>query len=116
MSKMISQSCIYVGFIKNGEGEPPKSVSGSPSVCSLAVCVLLRRIPQGSLPSVALSASAGECSNYAFPISGAKVLLLSDMTKFLGRKIAKYVVKHKKEGLSTPFPLSNNSTSAYASN
>ena len=95
---MRAQNCIYVGrIIQKVMSERPEIGKGlSLIVRTSAVCVLLRRIPQGSLPSVALSASAGESSYNTFPISSAKVLLLSDMCKFFGRKIAKYVVKHKK--------------------
>ena len=53
----------------------------------------------------------------SFPISDAKVLQLSDMTKFFGEKMQKYVVKHKKEGFFTPpfHDLSHQTAQPYAS-
>lgn len=91
-----SQSCIYVGFIhfetkKRGAGIG----KGSPLFLrSLAVCVFRPAIPPRSHPCVALSASPDEV--VAFPIPSAKVQQLSDICKFFGRKMQKYVAKHKK--------------------
>ena len=62
---------------------------------SLAVCVFRPAIPQRSLPSVALSALPDEV--VTFPIPSAKVQQLFDICKLLGKKMRKYVVKHKKE-------------------
>ena len=46
-----------------------------------------------------------------FPISGAKVLLLFDICKFFGKKMQKYVVKHKKRPfLRGPFSPLGGST------
>lgn len=45
----------------------------------------------------------GRSSYTSFPISGAKVQQLSDICKFFGKKMTKYVVKHKKEGQKPPF-------------
>lgn len=107
---MIRHNSIYVGLISRGEEnertDSPKSVKAIRSFSrASAVCVFHPAIPRRTLPSVARSASPDEVvKTIPFPISGAKVLLLSDMCKFNSHKMQKYVVQHKKEGeISPPF-------------
>ena len=62
----------------------------------------------GRTPTLPTPLQPENVQNYAFPISGAKVLLFFDTTKFYGHKIAKYVVKHKKRGEKPPLFQTNN--------
>ena len=104
----MSHSWKYVGLIllgneraKNLKSEKvPRSFS-----LPLQVCFLLRRIPRGSLPALPGTFPAQNVQILTFPISDAKVLLFFDMTKFFGKKMTKYVVKHKKERFLPLFSL-----------
>ena len=67
----------------NEKERDPKSVRSLSFSRTLAVCVFRPAIPQRSHPCVALSALPDEVVIImSFPISGAKVLLFFDMTKF----------------------------------
>lgn len=61
----------------------------------------------GRSPALPGTFTGGRCYD-VFPISGAKVLLLSDICKFLGKKMRKYVVKHKKKRAKSPLFLQMN--------
>ena len=80
---------MWASYIKAKSGEPEIG-KGSPLFFRpLAVCVFRPAIPQRSYPYVALSALPDEVSNImSFPISGAKVLLFFETTKFLSKKNA----------------------------
>lgn len=79
---------MWASYIK-AKSEEPEIGKGSPLFFRpLAVCVFAPAIPQRSHPCVALSALPEQVSNnMSFPISGAKVLLFFDMTKFLSKKM-----------------------------
>lgn len=50
----------------------------------------------GRSPALPGTFTGGSCYD-VFPISSAKVLQIFDICKFFGKKMRKYVVKHKKK-------------------
>ena len=78
---------MWASYIK-AKSEEPEIGKGSPLFFRpLAVCVFAPAIPQRSHPCVALSALPEQVNIMSFPISGAKVLLFFETTKFLSKKM-----------------------------
>lgn len=99
MWNIISQSCIYVGFIlqRNRKERHPKSErcrSFLPHACGMC----LRRVTSSRVAPLrcSLRFHPTKVNTCPFPISGAKVQHLFDICKFYVHKMKKYVVKHKK--------------------
>lgn len=117
---IISQNRIYVGFIfkvtkKRGAPEIGK---GSPLFFSarLRYVFFVRLFLKGrtpALPSPLDRTKSVKTIPFRFLVQ--RYCFYLRYANFLAKKLQKYVVKHKKEGLSTPFPRSNNPMSDYAS-
>ena len=84
-------------YLKNEKAGRPKSVK-APCFSSAhsRYVFLLRLFLEGRTPALPSPLYRSKLVNKSFPISSAKVLQIFDICKFFSRKIAKYVVKHKK--------------------
>lgn len=84
--------------------------------CAAALCVFHPAIPPRSLPSVASSVSPDEVLYILFRFRVQRYNNYLTHASVLQKKMQKYVVKHKKRGISPPLFLINLIRFDYASN